>query len=144
MKNCLFCKIISGELPSSKVYEDEKTFAFLDIAPLNKGHILVIPKEHHNRFTTLSPEQLHGLMKFAQKIAKASCRVLDADGFNLILSNGSCAGQIIPHCHLHIVPRFPDDGLIMPARAVEYDNDMEKMEILTAIQKRITTNKDTK
>jgi len=137
MENCVFCKIIKGELPANKIYEDDLVLAFLDIAPINKGHILIIPKEHHYSITTVPTEYLNQMMNIAPKIGSALMRVMDADGFNLILSNGICAGQIIPHVHLHIIPRHPEDGVILPARAVKYDSIEEKLEIVAKISKRL-------
>ena len=126
MKNCVFCKIIAGELPSACIYEDETVFAFLDIAPINKGHTLVIPKVHHTSLTTLPDTDSAHLMKVAKTLAKALMRVVDADGFNLILSNGTCAGQVVPHVHLHVVPRHPDDGITLPSQSAQYADDKEK------------------
>ena len=110
MKNCIFCKIIAGEIPSLKIYEDELVLAFMDIAPINYGHVLVIPKEHHTSVATI-PENTAGRMFLVgSRIGVAMRRGLDADGFNLHLSDGTVAGQVVMHAHLHIVPRWTDDG----------------------------------
>ena len=94
MKNCIFCKIIAGEIPSVKLYEDELVYAFLDISPINFGHTLVIPKEHHTSVATV-PETIAGRMfRVGSRLGVAMRRGLDCDGFNLHLSDGTVAGQV--------------------------------------------------
>ena len=111
MEDCIFCKIAKGEIPSGKVYEDEKVFAFMDIAPISKGHVLVIPKEHHKDLLDMPNDLLAELAKTTKKIAKAVVKAAKADGFNIGQNNGSVAGQAVFHFHLHIIPRFEGDGL---------------------------------
>lgn len=135
--NCVFCKILRGELPSTKVYEDNRVLAFLDIAPWNKGHTLIIPKEHHTSITTAPPEYLHRMMEVAPAVGAALMRAADGDGFNLLLSNGQCAGQVVPHAHLHVIPRHPDDGLHLPARNVGYEVDDEREQLAAKIAHRL-------
>ncbi|MEA2012856.1 MAG: HIT family protein [Verrucomicrobiota bacterium] len=135
--NCVFCKIVRGEIPSIKIYEDDLVLAFLDIAPINKGHILVIPKEHHNSITTVPEKYLSRMMNISPKIAQATVRILDGDGFNLHLANGACAGQIVPHAHMHIIPRFPTDGFSWNWRNIEYSSDDEKQKIADKIIKKM-------
>lgn len=110
MQDCIFCKIVSGEIPSHKVYEDDDVLAFLDINPVNPGHTLVIPKEHHNDVLDMPLELGSKLMNVIQKIAPAVIKGVGADSFNLGVNNGSGAGQIVFHTHFHIMPRFTDDG----------------------------------
>jgi len=110
MDDCLFCKIIKGEIPCTKLYEDDSIFAFLDIAPVNPGHVLVIPKEHRESFIELSEDQINKMFNTAQKIAKAVLSGIEADSFNLGMNVGKNAGQLVMHAHLHIMPRFPNDG----------------------------------
>ncbi|MBU8902600.1 MAG: HIT domain-containing protein, partial [Victivallales bacterium] len=101
MSNCIFCKIIEGEIPSTKIYEDDLIFAFMDISPINKGHILVIPKEHYIASSSI-PEDVAGRMfHVGSRIGVALRRGLDYDGFNLHLADGTCAGQVVMHAHLH-------------------------------------------
>jgi histidine triad (HIT) family protein len=108
--NCIFCKIIQGQIPSTRVYEDEKHLAFMDINPLNRGHCLMIPKDHHPTIHDIPDDLLAGLMIAAKKLAGRVVRALGAQGINLIQSNGRAANQIIDHFHLHLVPRWrPDD-----------------------------------
>lgn len=106
---CLFCKIIAGEIPAHKIYEDEEVFAFLDIHPINPGHTLVVPKAHYANLVDAPPELLASLIKATQKIAKAVISATGMDNFNLGVNNGSLAGQVIFHLHFHIMPRYADD-----------------------------------
>ena len=111
MKDCIFCKVIKGEIPSTKIYEDEEFYAFLDIKPINKGHTLVVPKTHCKDFMDFPKAQETDLMEFLKKISEAVVKGVDADGFNLGMNNGEAAGQVIFHAHFHIIPRFKDDNL---------------------------------
>lgn len=135
--SCIFCKIVAGEISAAKVYEDAEVLAFLDIAPLTKGHTLVIPKVHHFSITTV-PAPLAGLvLATGARVGAALMRAVKADGFNLLLSNGTVAGQVIPHVHLHVVPRSPDDGLVLPARHVTYESEIAKADLLAEVRKRL-------
>lgn len=109
--DCIFCKIIKGELPSSKVYEDEHVIAFLDIHPVRPGHTLVVPKVHCSNMLDCDDEVFAHMMKATQKVARAVSAATGAEGFNLGINNGKAAGQIIFHLHLHVIPRSSDDGL---------------------------------
>lgn len=111
MTDCIFCKIAKKEIPSSIVYEDDKVMAFLDIYPVNKGHTLVISKAHYETMLDLPDNLLGELIKTSKKIAKAIMKATKADGFNLGMNNYKAAGQLVPHAHLHLIPRFNDDGL---------------------------------
>lgn len=122
MSNCIFCQIIEGEIPSTKIYEDDLVLAFMDISPINKGHILVIPKEHHAGSSTI-PEDVAGRMfHIGSRIGVALRRGLDYDGFNLHLADGTCAGQVVMHAHLHIVPRGVEDGFHWNWRHLKYED----------------------
>lgn len=131
MNDCIFCKIIQGEIPSYKVYEDENVLAFLDIAPTNPGHVLVIPKEHYQNIEEATDEALNSLMAVVKKIGLKIKNNLGAPGYNVCVNNDPVAGQIIPHLHFHIVPRNNDDGLKpWPQKkyeAGEADNIQEKI-----------------
>lgn len=109
--SCIFCKIIKGELPAVKVYENDKVVAFLDIHPINPGHTLVVPKEHFENLLDGGEEILKEVMLTIQKVAWAITKAFDLKGFNVEQNNGALAGQVIPHLHWHIIPRFPGDGL---------------------------------
>lgn len=110
MNDCLFCKIISGEIPSEKVYEDEKTFAFLDIHPINAGHTLVVPKAHSKDILEANIDDVSALMATVKKITPKILSAVSANAFNLGVNTGAEAGQVIFHTHLHIMPRQPSDG----------------------------------
>ncbi|MGE5310599.1 MAG: HIT family protein [Nitrospirota bacterium] len=112
MKACIFCKIIRGENPSSKVFESEKILAFLDINPVSKGHTLVIPKTHYVGFSEVPADLLTEMGKVLQKIGQAAKTQLGSDGFNVLLNNGRAAGQLIDHVHFHLVPRSTGDGVM--------------------------------
>ena len=111
MEDCIFCKIIEGKIPSAKIYEDDKVICFLDIMPANKGHCLVIPKNHSKDLSDMKDEDAEAAIKASRKVAKALSLSLGCQGFNLVMSNGVEAGQVVFHSHIHIVPRFKDDGL---------------------------------
>ena len=123
MSNCIFCKIIEGEIPSTKIYEDDLVFAFMDISPINKGHVLVIPKEHYIVSSSI-PEDIAGRMfHIGSRIGVALRRGLDYDGFNLHLADGACAGQVVMHAHLHIIPRGVEDGFHWNWRQLKYEDN---------------------
>ena len=110
MPQCLFCKIIRGEIPTNKVYEDEKTFAFLDINPVNPGHTLVVPKKHAVDIFEIEEGEWNAVMSAVHKISHALEKSIGPSGINLAMNNRSGAGQVIFHAHVHIMPRFPNDG----------------------------------
>lgn len=136
-KNCVFCRIVSGEIPAAKLYEDELVAAFMDAAPINKGHMLVVPKEHHVSPASL-PEELCGRMfRVASRLGVACKRALDAEGFNLHLSDGACAGQVVMHAHMHVVPRWVDDGFHWNWRQLKYASDDERLDIAKRLCERL-------
>lgn len=110
MTDCIFCKIIAGEIPAEKIYEDEHTCAFLDINPNNFGHALVLPKTHFESIFDMPKETLGYVYTATQKVAKA-LKKSGAEGVNTISNNGAAAGQLIFHAHIHVIPRYADDGL---------------------------------
>ncbi|WP_410508856.1 HIT family protein [Methanosarcina hadiensis] len=109
-ENCLFCKIISGEIPSKQVYEDDAVYAFLDIYPASEGHTLVAPRKHFSSFTEMGPEDVARLFEAARKITAAVEKAFSAEGSNVGINNGEVAGQEVPHVHVHIIPRKKGDG----------------------------------
>lgn len=109
MSDCLFCKIIVGEIPSEKVFEDEDVFAFLDINPVNLGHVLVVPKKHCENLLDADSEVLKKIILVIPKIAKGVMSGIGCDAFNLGVNNGAIAGQLVPHLHFHIMPRQEGD-----------------------------------
>jgi histidine triad (HIT) family protein len=110
MSDCIFCKIIKGEILAAKIYENDKIIAFLDIAPVNPGHTLVVSKEHYENLLSTPEEILCEMISKVKSVAKAVISGMDAEGFNLGVNNGKVAGQIIPHLHFHIMPRYTGDG----------------------------------
>ncbi|MCK4386623.1 MAG: HIT family protein [Candidatus Pacebacteria bacterium] len=112
MKNdCLFCKIVAGEIPANKVYEDKNFLAFLDVNPVNQGHTLIIPKKHSRNILEIDDETFKEMMPIVKKLSEKIKTALNADGINIIINNEPAAGQIIFHTHIHIIPRFANDGL---------------------------------
>lgn len=111
--DCLFCKIVSGEMPSRKVYEDKDVLAFLDINPANPGHTLVVPKKHAEMIFDADDETLEKSIVVAKVIARRLKERLNADGVNVMQNNGRHAGQIVSHIHLHVIPRFADDRIVI-------------------------------
>ncbi len=107
--DCLFCKIISGEIPSYKIYEDDIAYAFLDIYPTSEGHTIVLPKKHFRRFTEMSEEDVSSLFVSVSRVARAVEKALEVPGSNIGLNNGEVAGQSVPHVHVHIIPRREND-----------------------------------
>lgn len=117
---CVFCAIVAGIVPASVVHEDERTIAFLDIAPITPGHTLVVPRDHAASLADLDPETGGAVFATAMRVAAALRRTaLRVEGVNLLLSDGAAAGQEVPHVHLHVVPRFPGDGLQIRTAARE-------------------------
>ena len=109
--SCIFCRIIMGELPSARVYEDSSILAFLDIGPVHKGHALVIAKPHYETLMDLPDNLLQELIVVVKKVSKGVMKATGAGGINLALANHDIAGQTVPHAHFHIIPRHKDDGL---------------------------------
>ncbi|MFA6830470.1 MAG: HIT family protein [Bacilli bacterium] len=110
-ESCLFCRIAKGEIPSYKVYEDDVCLAFLDINPSSKGHTLVLPKEHFTSFVTCPKAILDHCFNVAQLVAQAEMTQLGATGVNVITNAGLSAGQTVNHFHIHVIPRYDNDGL---------------------------------
>lgn len=111
METCIFCKIVEGELPSHKVYEDKDVLAFLDINPTSPGHTLVIPKYHAANFEEVSADDLKKTILIVQKIGQKLKDSLGVESYNVCENNDPAAGQLIPHIHFHIIPRYTNDGL---------------------------------
>jgi histidine triad (HIT) family protein len=112
--DCIFCKIVTGELPGQIVDEDERTVAFMDINPATRGHLLVVPKEHSRNLLEIEPEDLQATALMAKRMAGRVTDRLDADGVNLLNSCGATAWQTVFHFHLHVIPRYVGDPLRLP------------------------------
>lgn len=131
MTECIFCKIINGEMPCFKVYEDENVIGFLDIYPITEGHILIATKKHYQDMLEMNLDESKSIMKAANKLGKDVMTKLGAEGFNFTTNNGAAAGQDIFHLHFHILPRKKDDGL------VSWPNHNTNMEELKALAEKL-------
>ncbi len=133
---CIFCKIVNREIPCEKVYEDDSVVAFLDIFPAAPGHILIVPKSHFDTMINTPDHLLAHLVTVSKKAACALMRGLGAQGVNLLQNNGEVAGQIVPHVHFHVVPRFRDDMIgSFKIKQRPYEGDQIKQ-----IHQKITDN----
>lgn len=129
MNDCIFCKIIAGEIPATIVYEDDEVLVFMDIGPIIKGHALVVPKKHYDPVTQTPDDVLARLHAVAKRIAQAQMNGLGADGVNIMQNNGAAAGQEVPHIHVHVIPRFEGDGHHWNWNAKKYTNFEEMAEL---------------
>ena len=134
--DCIFCKITNGEIPSATVYEDSICRVILDVNPANKGHALIIPKEHFDNIYSMDAETAAKIFTIATEVAKAQKAELNPDGLNILQNNGEAAGQTVFHFHMHLVPRYIKDNVTMtwiPGKA-----DTEELSALSkALRKRI-------
>lgn len=137
MDDCIFCKMVAGEIPVVKVYEDEAVLAFLDIGPISDGHTLVIPKVHCGKVDECDPQVLADVWSRLGRIAGAIARAMKADGYNVLCNNGRAAGQIVDHLHFHIVPRRTGDGVFTEWPAYRY-KEGRSGEIAEKIRRNLT------
>ena len=133
MSDCVFCSIVAGGIPCTKVWDDDEVLAFMDIGPVVKGHVLVIPKAHHETITTMPASLLAKVITVAQRVAAAQLKGLGADGVNIHQSNGAVAGQVVPHMHFHVIPRFADDGHSWNWAAKSYESGAEASALAASI-----------
>ncbi|HAR67451.1 MAG TPA: hypothetical protein DCR55_14740 [Lentisphaeria bacterium] len=138
MIGCAFCEILRGKAAAERLYDGEHCVAFLDVAPINPGHALIVPRGHHVSLTTVPAEALAEIMTIAPRLGQALARETDCDGFNLHLANGTCAGQAVPHAHLHVIPRSGTDGFTWNWRTLPRD-DAQSAELTAAIHRRLGT-----
>ena len=108
--DCIFCKIANGEIPSKTLYEDEAFRVILDLGPASKGHALILPKDHYANLYEMPEEDAGAVMKLAKRMAAQMTERLGCEGFNLVQNNGELAGQTVFHFHMHLIPRYRDDG----------------------------------
>ena len=134
MEDCIFCKIIGGKIPAVKVYEDAYVIGFLDIMPANKGHCLVVPRNHADTLVEMSDKDLAATVLAAKKISKALSLSFGNASFNVVMNNGKEAGQVVNHAHIHIIPRFQKDRLRIKWSHLKYD-DGEMSEYAEKIKK---------
>jgi len=127
MENCIFCRIIDGSIPSCCVYEDDDFKAIMDISPAVKGHVLVLPKKHCADLLSIDESVAEKALKVASKIACAQKKAFNCDGINLLQNSGEAAWQSVFHLHIHLIPRFKDDGICVPWKHLEYkDGEAEE------------------
>ncbi|HCN18834.1 MAG: hypothetical protein A3C38_08210 [Planctomycetes bacterium RIFCSPHIGHO2_02_FULL_50_42] len=129
MKDCVFCKIAQGKLPATKLLEDKNAISFLDINPVNHGHVLVMPREHYETIMDVPGKEFGKVMEMVPSLAKAVAEVTKADGLNIFQTNKPCAGQTVPHVHFHIIPRHKDDGFHFGWRQGRYnEGEIDRMQ----------------
>jgi histidine triad (HIT) family protein len=121
--DCIFCKILAGEIPGQIVDEDERTVTFMDINPATRGHALVVPREHARDLLEIPEADLEAVVLAAQKLARRMHDRLDVDGVNLLNSRGEAAWQTVFHFHMHVIPRYRDDHLRLPWQPAPGDQD---------------------
>ncbi len=126
---CIFCKIVEGEIPAYKIYEDEKTVAFLDIFPRALAHTLVVPKKHYETLDEMESDDLKALIEAVKNVAKLLKKKLNAQGYNIVSNNGRASGQEVMHVHVHILPRFENDNIKFefPEVIEEYKEKLEEI-----------------
>lgn len=138
LPDCAFCRIADGFESADMLLNDDEFSAFLDIAPVSPGHSLVITNKHYPSIVTL-PDDLRGrMLAVATRLAVAVSKSVDADGFNLLISNGTCAGQVVRHAHIHIIPRGPLDGLPVPPVGGSLPSQATTNRLVTKIRRRLS------
>jgi len=125
--DCIFCDILNGKINGHFLYEDDSHVAFLDKYPIDVGHSLIIPRKHHERITDMESQNVGNIFSLVPKIAKAILDVTGADAFSLGQNNGKAAKQIIPHVHVHIIPRYNHKGTIWTKRQISNDSELSKL-----------------
>ncbi len=125
--NCLFCDILSGKRDGYFIYEDNLHVSFLDKYPIDTGHSLVVPREHHEKITDMKSSDVGQMFSIVPKIAKAILDATGADAFSIGQNNGRAAKQIVPHVHIHIIPRYNHKGTIWTKRSIADDAELSKL-----------------
>ena len=121
MADCIFCKIIAGQIPAATLIETDRVVCFLDINPVNPGHALVVPRRHFAGLLDLSADEARAAIVVAQRVAAAIVQATGSPAFNILQNNGRCAGQLIDHVHFHVIPRNPSDGFSFGWRQLKYE-----------------------
>jgi len=128
MSECVFCRIIAGQIPAARLLETAKAVAILDVNPVNRGHALIMPKRHAQSLLELMQDELHSCMSMVQRVARAVTEVTQCPGFNVLQNNHECAGQVVAHVHFHVIPRKPDDGFVLGWRQGSYrEGEIERL-----------------
>lgn len=125
--DCIFCDIISGKIPGNFIYEDDHYVGILDKYPIDVGHSLVIPRVHHEKITDMDSELVGQLFSKVPKIANAILKAINADAFSIGQTNGRAAKQIIPHVHVHIIPRFNNKGTVWTKRGISKEDELSNL-----------------
>ena len=124
---CLFCQILDGKIPAHFIYEDDTHVAIMDKYPIHRGHSLVIPRKHHEKITDMDVGEVSDLFSKVPSISRAVIEATGADGFNIGQNNGRAANQIIPHVHVHVIPRYTQIGVAWPKRSIADDKELEDL-----------------
>ncbi|MEE9368143.1 MAG: HIT family protein [Pontiella sp.] len=132
--DCIFCKIIAKEIPATVVYEDDDVLVFMDIGPIIKGHALVVSRKHYDPVTETPDDIVTGLHLMAKRIARAQMNGFGADGVNIMQNNGAASGQEVPHIHVHVIPRYKEDGHHWNWNVKKYDTFEEMAELACKLQ----------
>jgi histidine triad (HIT) family protein len=142
MRDCIFCKIVRGEIPSVRVFEDETFIAILDLFPVTEGHTLLIPKEHHVNIFDVPEDIAIAAYPLLAKLARAIRSATGADGLNLVQNNGEISGQAVFHSHIHLIPRYADDNLrfVIPGKekAEQFALQKTATDIMNALIRQVT------
>ena len=125
--DCLFCDILNGKRDGHFLYSDDSHVAFLDKYPIDVGHSLVLPRKHHEKITDMTPEDVGNIFAFVPKIAKAILEATGADAFSIGQNNGEAAKQIVPHVHIHIIPRYNSKGAVWTKRQIASDDELSEL-----------------
>lgn len=134
MQECIFCRIVQGELPSEQVYQTENVVAFLDIAPIATGHVLVVPKEHYETLWDVPDELTPELNQVWRRVGRAVLTATQAAGLNVVMNNYAAAGQVVPHAHWHLIPRHEGDRLLHVVQGA-YDSNQRMQEMAEGIRR---------
>ncbi|OHB61907.1 MAG: hypothetical protein A2Z38_03860 [Planctomycetes bacterium RBG_19FT_COMBO_48_8] len=136
MSSCIFCKILAGEIPAAKIYEDDVVLAFLDIGPISDGHTLMMPRQHIETLHDCPSDILGQICSRLGKIAGAVAKAMNSDGYNVLCNNGGAAGQVVEHLHFHIIPRKTGDKLFHHWPSYKYRQGQTE-DIVTSIKKNL-------
>ena len=134
MSDCIFCKIIAGQIPCTKVYEDDVCLAFMDIGPISPGHTLIVPKKHYEAVSQMPAEEVAAFYRPVAALAAAVQAAVGSEGLNVLQNNGRSAGQAVEHLHVHLIPRWTGDGLGFrwPAKKADFDVLAKQAEAIKA------------
>lgn len=133
VNDCIFCKIVEGDIPSKKVYEDNNFIVIMDVSPASYGHLLVIPKEHCENVNALSDSLKGEIILLAAKMGERLKEKLNCSGYNILFNTGLSSGQTVFHCHGHIIPTYDDEGAVIKWENKKYNNNLDE-EILKKIK----------